>query len=66
MEHAKQILEIKLAELVNHRKEMRNASKRKDKGYNDLFAKWALETTPSIVSIRQALRVLDLQKKRKV
>ncbi len=65
MEYAKQILEIKLADLIKHRKEMRNASKRKDKGLNELFAKWALETTPSIISIRQALKVLDLQKKRK-
>ena len=66
MEYAKQILEHKLADLINHRKEMRNASKRKDKGYNDLFVKWAFEATPCIVSIRKAIKVLDLQKKRKI
>lgn len=66
MEYAKQILELKLADLINHRKEMQKASKRKDKGLNDLFVKWAFEATPCIVSIRQAIKLLDLQKKRKV
>lgn len=66
MEYAKQILELKLVDLIKHRKEMRNASKRKDKGYNDLFVKWAFEATPCIMSIRKALKELDLHKKRNV
>lgn len=38
---------------------MQKASKKKDKGYNDLFKRWAKESTGNIKSLKKAINKLN-------
>ena len=59
MDYAKKILEERLKEILSHRESMRKAARRKDKGLNDFFDKWAKESTLHIKDLRKAIKKLN-------
>ena len=59
MEYAKKILESKLQWLILHQESLRKSCKKKDKGLNDFFNRWAKEATVNIKSLKKAIDKLS-------
>lgn len=59
MDYSKKILEQRLQELILYRTKMRKSARRKDKGLNDFFERWAKEATVNIIDLRKAIKKLN-------